>query len=141
MIVNNSLFSYPYKSIRQFLDNVAINLCFDQKILDDGSFIVLHSPGSDGKARFEICVITNSTRQQSRPGVDRLAAIHPIIRNEPKFRFATFDLRSIVPDPRNAHYELGNDSSRRIVYVIDREQDRQLYGVCLQLLSRRRLTV
>ncbi|HMW59978.1 MAG TPA: hypothetical protein PKA91_10055, partial [Leptospiraceae bacterium] len=113
-IINNSYFTYAERAIREFLDHVAISLCDNKKIISEGDFIVLVNRSAEGKTFFEVCQITSSSRYQSRPGVDRVAEILPIVDQSPKLKLTGFDISSIRPDKRFAHYELAQDDSRRL---------------------------
>lgn len=137
MIINNSFFTYPDRIIREFLDYVAISLCDNQKILREGDFIVMASRSQTGRTFFEVGQITHSTRYQSRPGVDRIATIDPVIETTPKIRFARFDLKSLKPDPRFAHFELAQDDTRHIVYAIDPNYDEELFNELMTIVKGR----
>lgn len=137
MIINNSFFTHPDRIIREFLDHVSISLCDNEKILKEGDFIILSSRNRAGKTYFEVCVITNSSRYQSRPGVDRLGTILPAVQRTPKFRFMTFQVDTLKPDPRYAHYELSGDDTRHITYAIDAVYDPELYEAVAKLAGNR----
>ena len=137
MIVNNSYFTYPSRTIREFLDYVAISLCDNQKIIRDGDFVVIASKSQTGRTFFELAQVTSSNRYQSRPGVDRLATIDPIIVDSPKWRFNGFDIKTMKPDPRFAHFELSQDDSRHIVYLIDPNFDEIVFDQLIRLTKER----
>lgn len=138
MIVNNSLFTYTDRIVREFLDYVSISLCDNRMILSEGDFIVAASRGHDNRTFFEVCQITAANRYQSRPGVDRFATIYPELERSPKMRFAGFNMERLKPDPRYAHYELAKDDSRHIVYAVDPEYDTELFEALLKLVEGRR---
>ncbi len=119
MIVNNSYFTYTDRILREFLDYLAISMCDNQKILREGDYIVVAARGRDEKTYFEVCHITNATRYQSKPGINRIGTLNPIIEKAPKLRLAGFDLDSWRADPRMAHYEMAKDDTRHIVYAPD----------------------
>jgi hypothetical protein len=137
MIINNSFFTYPDRIVREFLDYVAISLCDNQKILREGDFIVMASRSQTGRTFFEVGQITHSTRYQSRPGIDRIATVEPVIETSPKIRFARFDLKTLKPDPRFAHFELAQDDTRHIVYAIDPNYDEELFNELMKLVKNR----
>ena len=137
MIINNSFFTYPDRIVREFLDYVAISLCDNQKILREGDFIVMASRSQTGRTFFEVGQITHSTRYQSRPGIDRIATVEPVIETSPKIRFARFDLKTLKPDPRFAHFELSQDDSRHIVYAIDPNYDEEIFNELMKLVKNR----
>lgn len=136
MIINNSFFTYTSRIVREFLDYVSISLCDNQKILSERDFIIVGARTRDERFFFEACQITNATRYQSKPGINRLATLSPVLRTEPKFHIAGFDLTSIKPDRRLAHYELAKDDSRHIVYYVNPEFDADLHGALMELTRR-----
>lgn len=137
-IINESYFTFSERAVREFLDHVAISLCDNKKILAEGDFIIIVTRSAEGKNHFEICQITQASRYQSRPGVDRVAEITPRIEQSPKLHIAGFDLDSIKPDRRFAHYELAQDDSRRLVYAIDPEIETELYARLQELVAGRK---
>jgi len=138
MIINNSYFTYSDRILREFLDYTAISMCDNEKILREGDFIIVSSRGRDEKTYFEVCEITSSSRYQSRPGINRIATIRPIIEKSPKISIAGFDLDSIKPDPRFAYYELSKDDTRHIAYCVNPHYDRELYDRFKDLTSSRK---
>ena len=127
MIINNSYFTYTGRIMREFLDNIAISLCDNRKILREGDFIVVGSETFEGSPVFEACRIESVGRYQSRPGVKRVATVEPILKKEPKLGLDGFDLGSVKADPRKAFFELTLDDSRRILYCVDSEYDAEFY--------------
>lgn len=120
MIINNSFFTYTDRIIRDFLDYTAISLCDNQMIIRVGDFIITAAQSSQSNATFfELCVVSSIDRYQSRPEVQRLAFIQPIIEGEPRLQIVGFDEKNMKRDPRKAHYRLANDDTRRIIYIID----------------------
>lgn len=138
MIVNNSYFTYSDRIVREFLDYVSISLCDNRKIIKEGDYIIVTVRGTDRKAYFEVCQVTTATRYQSKPGVDRFATIYPDIEKTPKMQFMHFNLETLKPDPRHAHYELSMDDSRHIVYIVDEEHDAPLFERLQELTAARR---
>ena len=138
MIINNSYFTYADRIVREFLDYVAISLCDNNKILKEGDFIIVAARTRNGNTFFEVCQITDSNRYQSRPGIDRIGTITPIIEKSPKLRFAGFDLDTLKPDPRHAHYELSKDDTRHIIYSVDPDYDQQLFKKFTELVRGRK---
>jgi len=137
LIINDSLFTYPDRTIREFLDYIAISLCDNEKIIREGDFIILVSRSQSGHIFYEAAMVTNSNRYQSRPGVDRIATLEPIIETSPKIQIAKFNIASIKPDRRLAHFELSQDDSRRIAYAIDPNYDEELFNELTKLLKNR----
>lgn len=127
MIINNSYFTYSERVLRDFLDNVSISLCDNEKIILEGDFLILAAHTQQGKTYFEVAIVTNIDRYQSRPGITRMAFIKPYVAKEPKIKFFGFDPGHLQLDPRFAHYEMKNDDTRHIVYIIDKELDEDLF--------------
>lgn len=140
MIINNAYFTYTDRILREFLDYVAISMCDNQKILREGDFIVVAARGRDEKTYFEVCQITNSTRYQSKPGINRIGTVNPVIEKSPKWKLAGFDLDSFRGDPRMAHYEMAKDDTRHIIYAPDPEdpQDQSMIKVFEENLRSKR---
>lgn len=141
MIINNSYFTYADRGIREFLDHTAISLCDNKKILTEGDFAILASRTIEGKNYYEACQITQASRFQSRPGVDRIAEITPFIRQSPRIGFAGWQLDTIRPDRRFAHFELAQDDTRRIVYAVDPQHDEELHARLVTLVAGRKRPV
>lgn len=135
MIVNNSYFTYQDRTIREFLDHTAISLCDNKKAIREGDFVIMTNTTTTGKVYFEAGQVTNTNRYQSKPGIDRIATINPIIKNTPKLHFAGFDVKNLQIDRRYAHFELLQDDSRKIVYVINPDYDEQLYETLFKLIK------
>lgn len=140
MIVNNSYFTYSDRILREFLDYVSMSLNNNQRILNEGDYIIVSARGT-GKTYFEVCQITASSRYQSRPGIDRFATIYPDIGRAPRVLFTNFNLDKLKPDPRYAHYELSKDDTRHIVYAVDPAYDETLYDKLVELTLGRRKVV
>jgi response regulator RpfG family c-di-GMP phosphodiesterase len=135
MIVNNSYFTYPDRTIREFLDHTAISLCDNKKAIREGDFVVMTCITPSGKTYFEAGQVTNTTRYQSRPGIDRIATVQPIIKNVPKLNIAGFDLDNMIIDKRFAHFELLQDDSRKIIYIVNPDYDEQLYEAFYRIIK------
>ena len=135
-IINNSYFTHTPRIMQDFLDYVAISLCDNEKILDEGDFIVVANESHDGSAIFEVCQIESIGRFQSRPGVRRIASVRPLCTNVPKLAIKGFDAKSLRIDPRTAHFELMKDDTRRIIYVID-PQDKKEFHSLLSIATRK----
>lgn len=127
MILNNSYFSYSSRSMREFLDMVALSLCDNQMVLNEGDFVIITAESLTGNPYFEVCKIVEINRYQSRPLVERIGAVNLIIENEPKRRLTGFDKKNLVLDKRHAKYDLANDLTRRMIYVVDPKLDPELY--------------
>jgi len=134
-IVNNSYFTYTGRIMHEFLDYVALSLCDNRKILNEGDFIVITSDTSEGISIFEACVIESIGRFQSRPGVRRIATVKPIFTDAPKLKLKGFDPKNLQIDPRRAHFELTQDDTRRIVYVVDPEFDSEFHKTLQRVTS------
>ncbi len=135
MIINNSFFTHTPRILREFLDHVAISLCDNEKILNEGDFIVLAAKSPDGKSHFEVCRIVRSDRYQSKPEVARFGTIMPIIEKVPKLQLAGFQIDTMKEDPRRAKYDLVRDDSRQIVYAVDPAFDRDLHNRVMEMVK------
>ncbi|MDH5656066.1 MAG: hypothetical protein OEZ34_09175, partial [Spirochaetia bacterium] len=127
MIINNSLFSYSQRTLRDFLDHVAISLCDNRKIINEGDFVITNIKDSEGKNFFEAGIISKSDRYQSRPQIDRFASIEPIFQKHPLMHIEGFNLETLKLDPRSAHFDLRKDDSRHIAYLVDKFENEELY--------------
>ncbi|MFN3604210.1 MAG: hypothetical protein ACK4UJ_05845 [Leptonema sp. (in: bacteria)] len=137
MIINNSYFTYPERIVREFLDYTAISLCDNKKVLREGDFVIMASVTTTGKTFFEAAQITNTNRLQSKPGVDRIATVRPVVKKIPKLQISGIDLNSLEIDRRFTHYELLQDSSRRIIYVVNPDYDEELYSAFYKIMKGR----
>jgi hypothetical protein len=131
MILNNSFFTYPYRIIREFLDYVSISLAENKKIMNEGDFLVIACPTSKGGYYYDLCRVESVGRYQSKPGIRRLGTVEPAIVQDPKLMIKGLDLTTYRKDPRQAYYDLQNDETKRIVYMINREFNEKLYDEIL----------
>ncbi|MCB1175578.1 MAG: hypothetical protein KDK39_18530 [Leptospiraceae bacterium] len=136
MMVNNSYFTYTDRILREFLDHVSMNLNNNERVIDEGDYIIVAAKGT-GRTFFEVCQVTTANRYQSRPGVDRFATIYPNIGRSPKMTFLDFNMEKLRPDPRFAHYELSKDDSRHICYIVDPSFDEELYNRLVEMTAGR----
>ncbi|MDA3901058.1 MAG: hypothetical protein PF637_11140 [Spirochaetes bacterium] len=134
-IINNATFTYTYQSIREFLDYSAISLCDNNEIIRTGDIIITEASSFSGEKAYEICMVMESSRFQSRPLVKRFATLTPRITNSPKTAFKDFRLTTIEPDKRHADIDLNRDNSRFIAYVIDPDYDTDLFRAATLLIQ------
>lgn len=128
MILNDSFFSYSNKNIRHLLDYVGSSLTNNENIINYGDFVITASVDSEKRAHFDICLVLDVGRYQTRPKLQRICTIKPIFKKENKFKIADFDLSQIRPDRRKAIMDLSQHSgSTRVIYVIDEELNPSLY--------------
>lgn len=135
-IVNDASFTYSYQVMREFLDYSAISLCDNHEIIAQGDLVIVEAASYKGESSYEICMVMESSRFQSRPKIKRFATIYPEIEKKPKVRFGDFKLDSITPDKRHVDIDLSRDNSREIVYIIDSTYDRPLFLIAQELISR-----
>lgn len=135
-IINDSFFTYTGKVMREFLDYIAISLCDNEKILHEGDFIVICYESSDERHAFEACRIESVGRFQSRPGIRRICTLKPELTKVPKLKLAGFDLESLKVDRRQAYYELTQDESRRIVYVVNPRSDADFHSALTEAVAK-----
>ncbi len=135
-IVNNASFSYTNHSIREFLDYSAISLCDNDEIIRTGDIIIVESSSYSSESSYEICMVMQSSRLQSRPMVKRFATIFPEIITHPKTQFGNFKLESIKPDKRHADIDLSRDNSRMIVFIVDPDYNPLLYSASMKVIEK-----
>lgn len=129
MIINNSLFTYMPRIVRDFLDHTAISLCENKTILSEGDFIILQVVNNDAKSLYEACRITEHENFQSKPVVERCGNIDIIVEKSPKLRISGFDLDPLRTILRPAQYDLNKDLSRNIIYAVDKQYDPELHEI------------
>ncbi len=135
MIVNDSFFSYSNKNIRHLLDYVGASLTNNENIINPGDFIITASIDSEKQVHFDICVVVEVDRYQTRPKLQRICTIKPIFKKANKYRIADFDLTQIRMDRRKAIIDLSSHAagSTRVIYIIDRELNERLFDTVFKL--------
>ncbi|MBM9499319.1 c-di-GMP phosphodiesterase [Leptospira sp. 201903071] len=128
LILNNSFFSYNEKIVRDFFDLMALSLCENQSVLNPGDYIIVVSMDSQRKVHFETCVIKEIYRHQTRPLLERIGTIRPLITNKGKIKIEGYDPHSFREDKRKAVFNLNNSMDpRRVIYMIDPELEPSLF--------------
>lgn len=128
LILNNSFFSYNEKIVRDFFDLMALSLCENQSVLNPGDYIIVVSMDSQRKVHFETCVIKEIYRHQTRPLLERIGTIRPLITNKGKIKIEGYDPHSFREDKRKAVFNLNNSMDpRRVIYIIDPELEPSLF--------------
>ncbi|PJZ62830.1 c-di-GMP phosphodiesterase [Leptospira adleri] len=128
LILNNSFFSYNEKIVRDFFDLMALSLCENQSVLNPGDYIIVVSMDSQRKVHFETCVIKEIYRHQTRPLLERIGTIRPLITNKGKIKIEGYDPHSFREDKRKAVFNLNNSMDpRRVIYIIDPELEPNLF--------------
>ncbi|EMJ98227.1 hypothetical protein [Leptospira alstonii] len=128
LILNNSFFSYNEKIVRDFFDLMGLSLCENRSVLNPGDYVIVVSMDSQRKVHFEICVIKEIFRHQTRPLLERIGTIRPVITNKGKIKIEGYDPHSFRQDRRKAVFDLNNSMDpRRVIYVIDPELEPNLY--------------
>ncbi len=135
-IINDSFFTYTGKVMREFLDYIAMSLCDNEKVLNEGDFIIICYESSDERHAFEACRIESVGRFQSRPGIRRICTVNPELTKTPKLKLAGFDADSLKVDRRKAYYELTQDDSRRIVYVVNPQLDADFHSALTDAVAK-----
>lgn len=135
MIINNSFFTYTNRVLHEFLDYVSMSLNDNKKILNENDFIITASKSSKGDYFYEIDQIEEVGRYQSRPQVRRIGSITPKIKKSPKLHFEAFDIDNIKFDPRKARYNLLQDDSRQLAYIVDKEMYSDLHDFICDNIS------
>ncbi|MDF3821672.1 c-di-GMP phosphodiesterase [Leptospira sp. 96542] len=134
MILNESFFSYSNKNIRHLIDYVGSSLTNHENIINYGDFVITASVDSEKQAHFDICIVLDVGRYQTRPKLQRICTIKPNFKKTNKFKIANFDLTQIRPDRRKAIMDLSqNSGSTRVVYIIDQELDPALFDAVYKI--------
>lgn len=135
MIVNDSFFSYSNKNIRHLLDYVGASLTNNENIINAGDFIITASVDSEKQVHFDICVVIEVDRYQTRPKLQRICTIKPIFKKANKYRISDFDLTQIRMDRRKAMIDLSSHAagSTRVIYIIDRDLNERLFDAVHKL--------
>lgn len=134
-IINNACFSYSDQAIREFLDFSAISLCDNDEIIRTGDIIIVAASSYSSESSYEICMVMQSTRYQSRPHIKRFATVFPEILTQPKTSFGNFKLETIKPDKRHVDIDLNRDNSRMIVFVVDPLYNPLLYKASMKVIE------
>lgn len=128
MILNDSFFSYSNKNIRHLLDYVGSSLTNNENIVNFGDFVITASVDSERRAHFDICIVLDVGRYQTRPKLQRICSINPVFQKGNKFKIADFDLHSIKIDRRKAIMDLALQAgTSRVIYIIDPELNPALH--------------
>ncbi|WP_210416280.1 HD domain-containing phosphohydrolase [Leptospira idonii] len=134
MILNDSFFSYSNKNIRHLLDYVGSSLTNNENIINTGDFIITASVDSERHVHFDICVVLEIDRFQTRPKLQRICTIKPIFKKGNKYRIADFDLNEVRIDRRKAFIDLAHSTgATRVIYIIDRELNTTLYDAVYKM--------
>ncbi len=124
MIINNSYFTYPTRIINDFMNHMAISLCDNQMVLNQGDYILVAEQGfQSDKPHFELCQIREVDRYQSKPEIVRLGFCVPSATSSPRLGITGIKENSFKSDPRKAKYTMINDDTRRIIYIFDKDLD------------------
>lgn len=127
MIINNSIYTYTARIMREFLDYVSMSLNDNQKILTEGDFVVLAIQGTKGY-HYEIAKITKATKFQSIPDVIKVADIKMEIQEKAgKKILLPPRVQNMNTKVRRGEFILQKDQSRRLAYAIDPEYDAEIY--------------
>ncbi len=127
MIINNSIFTYTARIMREFLDYVSMSLNDNQRILDDGDFVVLAIQSTKGYM-YEIAKITRASKFQSIPDVIKVADINmEMVEKAGKKIILPPKVENMKTNVRRGEYLLQKDQSRRLAYAIDSEYDPEVY--------------
>lgn len=136
IILNNSFFSYSDKNIRDLFDYVGLSLTNNKSVINPGDLVITASWDSEKKIHFEICLIKDIDRFQTRPLLERVGSIAPMILKENKFIIKDFDMNTFKLDRRRATYNLMNSvDPRRVIYLIDPELNPKLHEGILKKLA------
>lgn len=130
MIINNSLFSYNPRIMRQFLDYVSVSLANNERLIIDNSLLVLAVEDTKGNFHYEAAKVMNANPLQSKPEVMRVGYLNMEVDKEmlPK-KIAYFPVDSFRECNRGAVYDLNRDLSRRIVFMPSEHEQPELVEI------------
>ena len=127
-IINKNIFNYTYRITREFLDQTAMSLCHNQKIIKEGDFLVNIVQNELGESiQYEVARVESISHLQSKPGLRRIGVLKPKIERAPQLQISQLNLESFQQDRRHAYYDLGLDNTRRIAYLIDPIEDEEAH--------------
>ncbi|TGM97695.1 c-di-GMP phosphodiesterase [Leptospira dzoumogneensis] len=130
LILNNSFFSYNERVVKEFFDFMALSLCENKSVLNEGDYVIVVSTDSQHKIHFETCVIKEINKNQTRPLLERVGTIRPVFSNKGKLKIVGYDRKTFRPDIRKAVFNLANAvDPRRVIYSIDPELDPPLFDL------------
>lgn len=136
LILNNSFFSYSDKNIRDLFDYVGLSLSKNQSVVNRGDLVITASLDSEKKMHFEICKVQEIDRFQTRPLLERVGTIAPMILKENKYIIKDFDMNTFKLDRRRAVYNLMNAvDPRRVIYLIDPDINPKLHEGIMKKLE------
>ncbi len=137
LIINDSFFAYSNKSIRHLIDYVGASLTNNENIIKINDFVITASIDSEKQAHFDVCKVLELDRYQTRPKIQRIGLIKPIINKDNKYRIVDFDTKEVRLDKRRAIVDLANQTSstQRIVYLVDPLLNAELYDAVVKLNS------
>ncbi|NCN08986.1 MAG: c-di-GMP phosphodiesterase [Leptospira sp.] len=128
IILNDSFFSYSSKSIRHLVDYVGSSLTNNVSIINPFDFVITASIDSEHSVHFDVCRVIKVTRFQTRPLLERVGTIQPIIKKEKRYRITDFKRDTIKVDKRKARFDLEKTvDSTRIIYLVDPDINAALY--------------
>lgn len=136
IILNDSFFSYSSRSIRHLVDYVGSSLTNNVSIINPFDFVITASVDSERSVHFDICRVIKVARFQTRPLLERLGTIQPIIKKEKRYRITDFNRETIKVDKRKARFDLEKTvDSTRIIYLVDPEINAPLYESATNLAN------
>ena len=133
-IINKNIFNYTYRITCEFLDQTAMSLCHNQKIIKEGDFLINVVQNELGEnIQYEVARVESISHLQSKPGLRRIGVLKPKIEKVPQLQISQLNLESFRQDRRHAYYDLDLDNTRRIAYLIDPIEDKEAYEKFLEL--------
>jgi hypothetical protein len=98
--------------------------------------VITASVDSERSVHFDICRVIKVARFQTRPLLERLGTIQPIIKKEKRYRITDFNKETIKVDKRKARFDLEKTvDSTRIIYLVDPEINAPLYESATNLAN------
>ena len=102
-------------------------------VLNVGDYIIMAITSHTGKDQFEIGIIREVDRYQSRPKIVRFGSINLISDLNNKILKTEWDLQSIKREKRIVKLTLGQDFTRNIMYYVDPEMNSELHEAIHQI--------
>lgn len=122
IMINQSYFTYTPRAMREFLDYISMSLNNNEKIISEGDYVIIGLNNySEKTMNFEISRVVRSTKFQSIPEVFKVGEIKLDKVKRGKLTLAKPQNDNLKLNIRKGDFLLEKDQSRRIVYVLDKE--------------------
>lgn len=132
IMLNESLYSYHARNMREFLDYVAISLAHNEKLIREGMTVIMKVNSADERkaAGYEVGQVIMENRFQSKPIIKRLGSIQAKAKSRADGKvIPEFIPESFKKDRRGANYDLFQDHTREIIFIPDDKSTPELLQV------------